>query len=159
MSRTRLASRLEQIAADCYDRVARRNHGRFDIEDVRDEVAAAFFALDSPDDFVYEAVNSVTDKVDKARSTATDVAQLDLFSGEMAALDVVWKLGGGQRVVRRYATRADWYDREGLKKENIDNAKRTLKREQDEMAKLLPYMVNDTVTHEQALVMWRVANP
>ena len=152
-------SRYRKIAAECYERIINETDGRWDIEDVRDAILTELLAQGISDDIIDEFVDSLVKDEDKRRSSSADSNQLDLFSGESEALDAVWPLGGGSRVAARHATRSDVYIRLELKKQNLKDVQAAYKREKDQMARLLPYMTDDTITVEEALEAWKHDNP
>lgn len=151
-------SRYKKIARECYERVLDRRGGRCDIEDVRDAILEEVLAQGVSDDILDDFVDGLLRDEDDRRASAADSDQPDLFSGEPAALDNLWRLGGGERVLARYGTRADVYARLGLKAQNVARVTESFAREQARMARLTPYMTDDTVTVEEALVAWKRDN-
>jgi hypothetical protein len=150
-------SRYRKIAVECYERVLRET-GRFDIEDVRDAILAEVLAQGVSEDIVDDFVDGLVKDEDKRRAQAAELDQLDLFSGEPAALDAVWRLGDGQRVMARHATRSDVFARLRLKRQHIEDAQAAYERDEARMARLLPYMTDDSITVEIALDAWKRDN-
>lgn len=153
------SSRYKKIARECYERVLADSGGRCDVEDIRDAILREILAQGVSDDIVDDFVDGLLREEDDRRASAADNGQLDLFSGEPAALDVVWRLGGGERVLARHGTRADVYARLGIKAQNVARVTEAFAREQERMARLMPYMTDDTVTVESALEAWKRDNP
>jgi hypothetical protein len=151
-------SRYRKIAAECYERVMQEVGGRFDVEDVRDVLVEEILSQGVTDDIVDDFVDGLLAAEDKKRTRAGDSRQLDLFSGEDAAFDAVWALGGGERVQARHATKPDVYARLGLRATNLSLAADAFAREQEKMARLLPYMIDETVTVPTAFEAWRRDN-
>lgn len=151
-------SRYKKIARECYERVLEESGGRCDVEDIRDAIVEEILGQGVSDDIVDDFVDGLLREEDERRASNADSGQLDLFSGDPAALDVVWRLGGGERVLARHATRADVYARLGLKAQNVARVTEAFAREQERMARLMPYMVDDTVTLAAAITDWRRDN-
>jgi hypothetical protein len=151
-------SRFKKIARECYERILAESGGRCDVEDIRDAILREILSQGVSDDIVDDFVDGLLKEEDDRRASAADTGQMDIFSGEPAALDAVWRLGGGERVLARHATRADCYARLGLKAQNVARVTESFAREQERLAKLMPYMPDDTVTIETALDAWRRDN-
>jgi len=159
VTRKKGESRYRKIAAECYERVLREAGGRCDKEDVRDEIVQEILAQGIGDDIVDEFVDGLLDAEDAKRTkSSTEASQLDLFTEEVAALDDVLALGGGERVMVRYATRADWYANLALRARNVAKVTDAFTRAQAQVARLMPYLVDETVTTEEALQRWRADN-
>jgi hypothetical protein len=149
-------SRYKRMAAECYELVMLT--GRFDVEDVKDQLRERILEEGVHDGIVDDFVDGLVVAEDKRRTATADSHQLDLFSGEPAALDAVWALGHGERVLARNATRPDVYARLGLKAENAARVSAAFAREQERMSRLLPFMTDDTITVPEALAMWHRNN-
>jgi hypothetical protein len=158
LSKKKSESRYRKIAAECYARVLREAGGRCDKEDVRDAIVQEILAQSIGDDIVDDFVDGLLDAEDAKRTKSSEAGQLDLFSGEDASLDDVLALGGGERVLKRYATRADWYAHLALSARNVARVTEAFVRKQEQIAKLMPFLVDETVTTEAALQNWRSAN-
>jgi hypothetical protein len=152
-------SRFKKLARECYESALDQQGGRCDLEDVRDLILAQIVAQGVSDDIVDDFVDGLLKEEDARQAQSADYGQYDLFSGELAALDVVWRLGHGVRVRARHATRADIYARLGIKAENLKNVTEAFLREQQRATKLMPYMTDDTITVEMALEAWKRDNP
>jgi hypothetical protein len=152
-------NRFKKIAAEVYDRVMAESGGRCNIEDIRDALLTEVLAQGITDDIVDEFVAGLLSAEDNRRSSDSGDEQLDLFSGDPAAYDTVWRVGAGDRVQVKYATRVDWQARIGLKVQNVDRVRSALAREQKRQAQLWPYLVDDTVTIPQAIAAWQTDNP
>src|SRR5689334_17942733 len=97
--------------------------GRFDIEDVKDELREEIAANGLDADAIDFLVDELIRREDDAHGKAPKhVGQFDLLTEEevATALDVVWKLDGGERVQAKYANRPDHLRRLGVKKQNLD---------------------------------------
>ena len=156
---TQAKSRWRKLARECYERVLAETAGRCNIEDVKDQVRTEIRAQGISDDVLDDFVDGLVTGEDDRRASQADSGQGDLFTGEPAALDAVWRLGSGERVQARHATRADCYARLGLRAENVARVTESFAREQQRLAKLMPYMTDDTVTVEEALAAWNRAAP
>lgn len=156
-------NRYDKMAAECYERVLSRSRGRYDIEDVKDELRHEIVAHSLDEDAVDALVEALVRKEDERRSRAPrgPGGQLDLLTGEPAAAsyEVVWRLLGGQRVQARWATRGDHLRKVEVRKENRDAVDRAFKREQREFDRLQPYYVDDTTTYPQAIAAYVADNP
>lgn len=151
-------SRYRKIAAECYERVLREAGGRCDKEDVRDAIVAEILAQGIGDDIVDDFVDGLLATEDARRTKSTEAGQLNLFTEEDASLDEVLALGGGERVMKRYATRADWYANLALRARNVAQVTAAFTRAQEQIARLMPYLTDETVTTEEALRLWRADN-
>lgn len=151
-------SRYKKIAAECYEQVSAESKGRFHKEDVRDALVAEIIAQGLADDVVDDFVDGLLDAEDKKRTGGSNGGQLDLFSGEEAALDHVLALGGGERIRARHATLPDLYANLGLRADNAARVNQAFARAQADVARLTPYLTDPTVTVEAALAAWRRDN-
>ncbi|HEY6014651.1 MAG TPA: hypothetical protein VIU37_11605 [Candidatus Limnocylindrales bacterium] len=154
-------SRYRKIARECYERVMRGAKGRFDIEDVKDELRDEIAANGLDADAIDFLVEDLIRREDEARGKAPrHVGQLDLLTEDevASALDVVWKLDGGERVQAKYANRADHLRRLGVKKQNLDAVQDAYARDKREYDHLAPYYLDDTTTYADALAAWFADN-
>lgn len=155
-------SRYRKIARECYERVMRGARGRFDIEDVKDELREEILANGLDAEAVDYLVEILIGLEDEARGkTPKHIGQLDLLTEEevASALDVVWKLYGGERVQAKYANRADHLRRLGVKRDNLEAVERAYGRARREYDHLDPYYLDDTTTYADALAAWMADNP
>lgn len=123
---------------------------RFDFEDVVSDIKADLKGEVVNDELISEFARSLAHSIDDSRASRADSQQLDLLTGEPAAMDAVWRLGGGVRVRARHATRTDvllWF---GIRSANTDRVIAAFERDRTAVAELLVYMSDDEVTVEQA---------
>lgn len=155
-------SRYRKMVRECYERVMHGARGRFDIEDVKDELREEIAAHGLDADAIDYLVDDLIRKEDEARGKAPrHVGQFDLLTEEVvaSALDVVWKLDGGERVQAKYANRADHLRRLGVKKQNRDAVDDAYNRDKREYDHLSVYYLDDTTTYADALGGWIADNP
>jgi hypothetical protein len=88
---------------------------------------------------------------DKRHTKRADSRQMDLLTGEVAALDSVWKIGDGQRVTARRANRTDVLMWLGIRGKNAAKVAEAYAKDRHTAAELLVYMPDDLVTVEEAV--------
>jgi hypothetical protein len=155
-------SRYRKMAREAYERVMRGARGRFDIEDVKDELREEIAANVLDADAVDFLVDELIRLEDEARGKSPkNIGQLDLLTEDevASALDVVWKLDGGERVQARYANRPDHLRRLGVKKQNLDAVQDAYDRDKVHYDRLAPYYLDDTTTYPEAIAAWMADNP
>jgi hypothetical protein len=123
---------------------------RFDFEDVVADIKADLQEEVVNDELISEFARSLAHSIDDARASRADSQQLNLLTGETAAMDAVWRLGDGVRVRARHATRSDvllWF---GIRSANTDRVIAAFERDRTAVAELLVYMPDESVTVEMA---------
>lgn len=142
--------RFNKIADAVYERFADQPD-RFDINDVRDEIRAELASESVNGELLDEFANQLTRVVDKRHTKRADSRQMDLLTGEVAALDAVWKIGGGQRVTARRANRTDVVMWLGIRGKNAAKVAAAFDKDRFTAAELLVHMPDDLVTVEEAI--------
>lgn len=142
--------RYNKIAATAYDRYADRQ-ARFDMAGVIADVAAELSSESVNGELIQEFASQLVHSVDKKKTARAEDGQIDLLTGEPAALDAVWRLGSGQRVRARYANRIDMVTWLGMRRENAERVVAAFKRDETAVAQLLPFMADDSVLVERAI--------
>jgi hypothetical protein len=142
--------RFNKLADAVYERFADRPE-RFDINDVRDEIRTELGSESINGELLDEFANQLTRVADKRHTKRADSRQLDLLTGEVAALDSVWKIGGGQRVTARRANRSDVLMWLGIRGKNAAKVAAAFSKDRYTAAELLVYMPDDLITVEQAI--------
>lgn len=142
-------SRFNKMAAAIYDRLA--ESGRFAIGDVQAEIRGELASETTNAELLDEVAVLLAQRIDNKRVERSEAQQLDLLTGEPAALDAVLRLGHGQRVTARVAKRADLVRWLGLRGENFDRVKAAYDFDRQVVAELLIYMPDDETTVELAV--------
>jgi hypothetical protein len=142
--------RFNKLADVIYDRFA-DGPDRFDINDVRDEIRAELGSESVNGELLDEFANQLTRVADKRHTKRADSRQMDLLTGEVEALDSVWKIGGGQRVTARRANRTDVLMWLGIRGKNAAKVAAAFEKDRFTAAELLVYMPDDLITVEQAI--------
>lgn len=141
--------RYRKRAAAIYDSRA-DGADRFEFEDVVADIKASLMEEVVNDELISEFARSLARSIDDARAARADSQQLDLLTGETAAMDAVWRLGSGVRVRARHAKRADIIVWIGIRGANTDRVNAAYERDRAAVAELLVYMPDETVSVEQA---------
>lgn len=152
-------SRLRKIAATAYERVRDRNAGRVDLDEVVTEVETELEAEGLAADLLHDIAKEFAEAEDRVRCSRSTSGQLDLLTGEDESLDGMWRLGGRLRVQVRHAKRTEYLAHLAAQGDNASRVTAAYAKAQREAAELLPYMVDDSVTVEQARAAWRAARP
>jgi hypothetical protein len=147
-------SRYRKLAGEAYDRIADRP-GRFEMDEVRREIRIELNATGADSELLDEFADSLAQQVDDRRTSKADSAQYDLLTGEPAAFDAVWRLGGGRRVRVRYANREDALARLALQKENRDRVDAAYEAERKRLSLLMPYLTDPDVTMPDTVTRYR----
>lgn len=150
------SERFNKLANVIYQRVADTS-ARFDIGDVREEIRAELASESVNNELLDEFASQLTQAADKRHTTRADSQQLDLLTGEPAALDAVWKLGDGRRVMARRANRNEllaWIDIRGRNAAAVIAA---YEKDRVTAAELLVHMADDKVTVEEAVSRYKAA--
>lgn len=142
--------RFKKIALARYN--ARADHAaHFTLEEVIADAEAEFRTLEPDEDYYHELAATLVHAIDGKRATRVDDNQLDLLTGEPAALDRVWRLGDGRRVRARFANRQDAIARLGVISQNEDRVVAASARERGQIIALLPFMSDDKVLIPDAI--------
>jgi hypothetical protein len=142
--------RFNKIADAVYGRFADQPD-RFDINDVRDEIRTELASESVNGELLDEFANQLTRVADKRHTKRADSRQMDLLTGEIAALDSVWKIGGGQRVTARRANRTDVLMWLGIRGKNAAKVAEAYDKDRYTAAELLVFMPDDLITVEEAI--------
>jgi len=145
--------RFNKLANVIYERVADATP-RFDISDVREEIRAELASESVNNELLDEFAAQLTRAADK-RHAGSDSQQLDLLTGEPAALDAIWKIGDGKRVTARRANRNEllaWLDIRGR---NAAAVVAAYEKDRVTAAELLVHMSDDKVTVEEAVSRYK----
>lgn len=150
--------RFNKIADTVYDRFA-DGRDRFDIAEVCSEIRQELESESVNGDLLDEFADLLTKSVDKRRTKRAGSQQFDLLTGEVEALDSVWKLGSGKRVTARRANRTDVLAWLGIRRQNADKVRIAYENDRVTAAQLLLYMADDLITVEAAIEERKRANP
>jgi hypothetical protein len=143
-------SRFNKLAEAVYDRIAEAG-GHFDITKVVDEIARELSSEDASSELIREFAQSLAERADDRRARRAESGQMDLLTGEVEALDAVWRLGGGRRVRVRDATRDDvllWLEIRGHNAERVAAA---YEKDRQVVVELLAFMTDEHMTVPQAI--------
>lgn len=143
-------SRYTKIAEAAYDRIA-DSGDEFDINDVIDEIVRELSAEKVNAELMHEFAQSLASKVDDKKATRQGNGQLDLLTGEEAALEAVWRIGAGRRKRARYATRPEvlaWLE---IRASNARRVTDAYEADRSVAAELLLYMPDEKTTVEKAV--------
>ena len=143
-------SRFNKIAEAAYDRIAEAG-GHFDISQVTAEIVAELSTEQASADLIAAFAQSLAERADDRRASRADSMQMDLLTGEVAALDAVWRVGGGRRVRVRDATREDvllWF---GIRSRNVELVNAAFEKDRHLVAELLVFMPDLHTTVPQAI--------
>lgn len=143
-------SRYAKIAEAAYDRIADTGD-EFDINDVIDEIVRELSAEKVNAELMHEFAQSLAAKVDDKKATRHGNGQLDLLTGEEAALEAVWRIGNGRRKRARYATRPEvlaWLEIRAANARRVTDA---YEADRSVAAELLLYMPDEKTTVEKAV--------
>jgi hypothetical protein len=144
------SERFNKLADAVYDRFA-DGPDRFAINDVRDEIRRELSSETTNGEVQDEFAALLTRESDKRHTKRATSQQMDLLTGEVEALDAVWKLGGGQRVTVRRANRTDVLLWLGIRGKNAEKVRLALEHDRHVAAELLVFMPDDLTTVEQAV--------
>jgi hypothetical protein len=151
-------SRFSKLATAAYDRIA-DNGDEFTIDDVIAEIVSELAAEKVDVELLHEFAAGLAAKVDDTKATRPDHGQLDLLSGEEAALDTVWRIGGGKRKRARHATRPDVIDWLAIRSDNARRVREAYEADSKVAAELLVYMPDEQTTVETAVETRKKAQP
>jgi hypothetical protein len=129
------------------------------LDDVVAEIEAELTAEGLAVDLLHDIAEDAAAAEDKARVSKSTSGQLDLLTGDEESLEGMWRLGGRTRVQVRHARRRDYLTHLGAQEDNGARVMAALSKAHREAAELLPYMVDELVTVEEAARMWRRDNP
>lgn len=150
--------RFNKIADAVYERYS-DSPDRFDINDVRDAIRAELAAEVLNEEVLNEFANQLARGTDKRHTKRTGSQQMDLLTGEVAALEAVWKVGGGTRVTARHANRTDVLMWLSIRGKNADKVAAAFKQDRHTAAELLVYMPDDLTTVEEAVEVRKKNKP
>lgn len=143
-------SRYQKIADAAYERIADEEE-RFDLTEViaaiREELEAETVRGEILDEFAQQ----LAEKADEKRSRRVDSEQYDLLTGEVEALDAMWRLGAGKRVRARHANREELLLWLGIRAANAERVASAFDRDRKAVAELIAYMDDPATTVEQAI--------
>lgn len=142
--------RFNKIADTVYDRFA-DGRDRFDIAEVCAEIRQELESESVNGDLLDEFADLLTKSVDKRRTKRAESQQFDLLTGEVEALDAVWKVGSGKRVAARRANRTDVLAWLGIRAKNAAKVLAAYEKDRVTAAELLVYMPDDLITVEAAI--------
>ncbi len=142
--------RFNKLADEIYQRVVDQAD-RFDINDVRDEIRAELAVESMNTELLDEFAAQLAQVAEKRRGKRDTSHQLDLLTGEPAALDAVWKLGDGKRVLARRANRTELLAWINIRGKNAAATAAAYEKDRRAAAELLLHMPNDSVTVEEAV--------
>jgi len=152
----RAHSRYRKMALAVYDRIADRP-GRFDMAEVTAEIRLELTDAGADDELLDELAAGLAQSADDRRASLTvNDYQTDLFSGEPAVYDSIWRLGGGRRVRLRYANREDAVAHLALQAENVKQVVEAHKAEKRRLRLLLPFMKDPRTTIPEAVEKYRM---
>ena len=143
-------SRFNKLAEAVYDRVA-DEADQFDIAEVVDEIARELSTEQATTELIREFAQSLAERADDRRAKRADSGQMDLLTGEVEALDAVWRIGGGRRVRARDATREHVLAWLAIRGDNAARVVSAYDRDRQQVAELLVYMTDDRMTVAQAV--------
>lgn len=150
-------TRYQKIADAAYDRIA-DVHERFDLVEVTHEILLELRADTATAEEIFrELATTLAERADEKRARRNDSEQYDLLTGEVAALDAVWRLGDGRRVRARKAKRPELLQWLGIRAANAARVADAFERDRHAVAELLIYMADDT-TVEAALAARKAAH-
>lgn len=141
--------RFAKLADTIYERFA--DTDRFDINEVREEIRTELASESVTSELLDELAAQLARVADKRHTKRPDSQQMDLLTGEVTALDAVWKIGGGLRVAARRANRTDVLNWLGIRSQNAAKVAEAYEKDQRTAVELLQYMPDDLVTVEQAI--------
>lgn len=150
-------SRFNKLAEAAYDRVAAHD-GHFDIGDVVAEIIAELSTESASAELISAFAQSLAERADDRAAKRADSGQLDLLTGEVVALDAVWRLGGGRRVRARDASRDDVLAWLAIRGSNADRVREAYERDRQQIAELLVFMA-DGMTVGEAVAARKAAQP
>lgn len=142
--------RFNKLADAVYDRFA-DSPDRFAINDVRNEIRRELASETTNGEVLDEFAALLTRESDKRHTKRATSQQMDLLTGEVEALDAVWKLGAGQRVTARRANRTDVLLWLGIRGKNAEKVRLAYDHDRHVAAELLLYMPDDLTTVEVAV--------
>lgn len=143
-------SRYQKIADAAYDRIA-ESEQRFDLAEVTAEVRAELESESVRGDILDEFAQQLAEKADEKRAKRVDSEQYDLLTGEVEALDAMWRLGAGKRVRARHANREELLLWLGIRAANAERVAQAFDRDRKAVAELIAYMEDPETTVEQAI--------
>lgn len=150
-------SRYQKIADAAYDRVA-DGEERFDLAEVTAEIRTELGTETVRDEILDEFAQQLAERADEKRAKRVDSDQYDLLTGEVEALDAMWRLGAGKRVRARHANREELLQWLGIRAANAARVNAAFERDRTAVAELLLFMEDDT-TVEQAIEARKKAQP
>lgn len=151
-------SRYRKLAEAAYDRVADEGD-EFDLDAVIDEIVRELSAEKVNAELMREFAQSLAEKVDDKKATRHDNGQMDLLTGEEAALDAVWRIGNGRRKRARFATRPEVLRWLSIRRDNAQRVADAYESDRQVAAELLLYMPDEETTVEKAVEARKKAQP
>lgn len=145
--------RFKKIALARYNEHA-DSAAHFTLDEVIADAEAEFRTLQSDEDYYHDLAVTLVQAIDGKRASRAEGDQLDLLTGEPAALDQIWRLGDGRRVRARFANRVDAIARIGVINQNESRVVAAASRERRQIAELLVYMLDDDVLIPDAVTAW-----
>lgn len=142
---------LRKIAAEMYDQVA-ENGDEFDLDFVRSLVVSDEAALGLGKQLLEVAAEAAVDYVDQSRRSRPE--QTEMF-GDM---DRVLAIGDGRRKRKGSCKAEDYAAHMQIVAANVASVTAAAAREQDEYARLLPYLARG-MNGDEAAAAWRADNP
>jgi hypothetical protein len=151
-------SRYKKLAEAAYDRIA-DDGDEFDINDVIDEIIRELSSEKVNAELMREFAQSLAEKIDDKKATRHDRGQLDLLTGQEAALDAVWRIGHGRRKRARYATRPEVLRWLAIRRDNAQRVAEAYEADRQVAVELLVYMTTEETTVEKAVEARKKAKP
>jgi hypothetical protein len=151
-------SRYKKLADEAYARVA-DSGDKFDLDEVIDEIVAELSNESTNAELLQEFAETLAARADDRAASRLDNQQIDLLTGEVVALDAVWRLGGGRRVKARNAVAGDvlaWLDIRGANAKRVADA---FDADRKLAVELLLYMPKPDTTVEAAIEARKKAHP
>jgi hypothetical protein len=143
-------SRYKKIADAAYARIADGGE-QFDLDEVIDEIVAELSNETTNAELVREFAETLAARADDRAAARVDSQQLDLLTGDPAAMDAVWRLGSGRRVKARHAVRDDVLAWMQIRATNAQRVADAYEADQKLATELLAFMDHDETTVEQAV--------
>lgn len=137
--------RYHKIALARYEALADGTE-HFTLDQVIADAETEFRSLPPSEDMYHTLAATLVRSIDDKKAARLDDGQLDLLTGEPAALDSVWRLGGGRRVRARFANRTDALLWLGIRSANTDRVVAAFERDQRAVAELIAFMPDDSVS-------------
>lgn len=130
-----------------------RQVGRLTLDDVKAEVAQRL-GMPEWESIQDDLIDSWVTTEDKRRVQLGASSQLLLWTGDGAALDGYWKLGGANRVLIRLATFTEYQQHLGYVADNAAKVNAAAAKKQQEAARLSPYFTTALTTVAEAVAAY-----